>query len=170
MEQVSPAAERDIFPAMKIEPLIAALALLCAACQPADTAPAEGDTPSPVEPTPLPGAEPSPQEVQNTADFVAQGNEPFWRIATEAGSINYSSPEHLDGVELPAERSTSGEWQRFEAQLEGEPMILEVRRGQCFDDMSGFEFSHEARFSWQGGQWRGCARLSTEPQPTENTE
>lgn len=155
---------------MKIEPLIAALALLCAACQPAGTAPAESESPSPAGPAPEQSAEPVPQDVQNTEEFVAQGNEPFWRIATQGDSMNYSSPEQLDGVELPAGRSMAGEWHRFSAEFEGSPMILEVRRGQCFDDMSGFEFSHEARFSWRDGPWRGCARLSSEPQPTEIIE
>jgi uncharacterized membrane protein len=133
-----------------------------------------GSPPDPVEPlstespaTPAPAPSPSASAAQAETDYVANGNEPFWSITTRSDRIIYSSPEKLDGEELAAAVSQANGWTRFEARMDGTPLLLEVRKQQCFDDMSGFAFSHEARLTRSDGTWRGCARLVSEPQPRE---
>lgn len=148
---------------MKTTAYLAPLVLLCAACQPSEPG-QPGSDPTAAAPPAESGQD---QYVENSTDYVAQGNEPFWRIATHGESIRYSSPEILEGVELPAKVEKTSKWQVYVAEFEGKEMTLKVRKGQCFDDMSGLEFSHKAEFSWNGGPWSGCARLEMEPQPTE---
>jgi uncharacterized membrane protein len=101
------------------------------------------------------------------AAFVAHGNEPFWAIETHADRIVYSSPEKPDGETLGARVSRADGWTRFDAEMGDVPLLLEVRKAPCSDDMSGFAFSHEARLTRADGTWRGCARLASEPQPRE---
>lgn len=122
--------------------------------------------PSAPSPTPNSTASASPAPVFETA-YVAQGNEPFWRIETQADQIAYSSPEKLDGEALNARSSQSAGWTLFHAEMDGAPLVLEVRKAACVDDMSGFAFSHEARLTRPDGTWTGCARLASEPQPRE---
>lgn len=142
------------------------LALALAACGAPETASdAVEATPSEAAATPVPSASPSAAVIP--AEYVAGGNEPFWSIATHADRIVYSSPEKLNGESLPATVSQADGWTRFAAQMDGAPLVLEVRKGACEDDMSGLAFSHEARLTRGGETWRGCARLASEPQPHE---
>jgi uncharacterized membrane protein len=141
-------------------------ALLLAACSGGETAPVI-PTPSPNETVASPSASPSPTESAAPAEYVAGGNEPFWSVTTGATRVTYSSPEKLDGESLPATISQADGWTRFSAQMDGAPLILEVRKAACEDDMSGFAFSHEARLTRGDGAHRGCARLASEPQPRE---
>lgn len=132
-----------------------------------------GSTPNAPSPTPntapssaSPAPSASPAAALET-EFVAHGNEPFWGIETHADRIVYSSPEKPDGETLGAQVSQANGWTRFEAAGGDVPLLLEVRKAPCSDDMSGFAFSHEARLTRGDGTWRGCARLASEPQPHE---
>jgi uncharacterized membrane protein len=132
-----------------------------------------GSPPDPLEPSPTESASLAPTaEARATApvaaaEFFAHGNEPFWSVETHADRVVYSSPEKLDGETLDATVSTENGWTRFDASMDGVPLVLEVRKAPCEDDMSGFAFSHEARITRPDGTWRGCARLASEPQPRE---
>jgi uncharacterized membrane protein len=132
-----------------------------------------GSPPDPLEPSPSESASPIPTpEASATAsvavtEYVAGGNEPFWSVVTHADRIIYSSPEKLDGETLDATVSTANGWTRFDARMDDASLVLEVRKAPCEDDMSGFAFSHEARLTRPDGTWRGCARLASEPQPSE---
>jgi uncharacterized membrane protein len=149
---------------MTRNPLCSILALLLAACSAGDTTPATPDaTPSEAVASATPSA--SPSAAISPVEYVAGGNEPFWSVTTLAGRIVYSSPEKLDGESLPAAVSQADGWTRFSAQMDGASLVLEVRKGACEDDMSGFAFSHEARLTRGGNTSRGCARLASEPQP-----
>jgi len=132
-----------------------------------------GTTPNAPSPTPntapssaVPTPSASPAAALET-DFVAHGNEPFWSIETHAGRVVYSTPEKPGGETLDAQVSQANGWTRFEAQAGDVPLLLEVRKAPCSDDMSGFAFSHEARLTRVDGTWTGCARLASEPQPHE---
>jgi uncharacterized membrane protein len=123
---------------------------------------------APGAPSPSPNATPGGQaEALIETAYVAHGNEPFWSVETLANRVVYSSPEKLDGESLDAVVSQAGGWARFDAKMEGAPLVLEVRKAACTDDMSGFAFSHEARLTRGDGTWNGCARLASEPQPRE---
>ena len=124
--------------------------------------PTPNTTPSSISATPSS----SPASAQTT-EFVAHGNEPFWSVETHADRIIYSSPEKPDGETLGVQVSHANGWTRFDAQMDDAPLLLEVRKAACSDDMSGFAFSHEARLTRADGTWRGCARLASEPQPRE---
>jgi uncharacterized membrane protein len=123
----------------------------------------------PNAPSPTPNTAPavaSPAAAPVT-EFVAHGNEPFWSIVTHADRIVYSSPEKPDGETLGASLSHTNGWTQFHAKMDETPLLLEVRKAPCSDDMSGFAFSHEARLTRGDGTWMGCARLASEPQPRE---
>ena len=151
---------------MARNPLCLILLLALAGCGGVDPAPgADSATPvaSPAAPSPAASAAATPVSV----DYVAGGNEPFWNVATEGTRMVYSSPEQLDGVSLAATVSSDAGWTKFAATMDGAPLVLEVRKAPCSDDMSGFAYSHEARLTRSDGTWNGCARLTTEPQPHE---
>jgi uncharacterized membrane protein len=145
----------------------AILGFALAGCGGSGTAP---NAPSPTPNTAPSSASPAPASGPAAAletEFVAHGNEPFWSIATHADRIVYSSPEKPDGETLDARVSQANGWTRFDAEVGDVPLLLEVRKAPCTDDMSGFAFSHEARLTRADGTWTGCARLASEPQPRE---
>lgn len=118
--------------------------------------------------TPSPSAAASPATGAAWIAFDAGGNEPFWAVNTVTpGEFAYSTPELIDGVKLPSTVFSQGGWTRFEASLNGAQLVLEVRKAPCTDSMSGFAYSHEARLTRPDGTWDGCARLDSEPEPTE---
>jgi uncharacterized membrane protein len=132
-----------------------------------------GSPPDPLEASPSASsttivASPTPSApVAGEVEYVAGGNEPFWSVVTHAHRVVYSSPEKLDGETLDASVTTANGWTRFDARMDDAPLVLEVRKAACTDDMSGFAFSHEARITRPDGVWHGCARLASEPQPHE---
>jgi uncharacterized membrane protein len=148
--------------------LALAPALVLAACGAGDATPeAPQATPSDVSATATPSPSPSESVPAIPTEYVAGGNEPFWSIATHADRVVYSSPEEPDGESLPATVSQADGWTRFAAQMDGAPLVLEVRKAACEDDMSGLPFSHESRLTRGAGTFRGCARLASEPRPSE---
>jgi len=145
----------------------AILAFLLSACGGGDET---ANGPSPTPNTAPPSASPAPSQspaAAMEAEYVAHGNEPFWNIVTHRDRIVYSSPEKLDGETLDARMSQSNGWTRFEALMDAAPLVLEVRRAPCTDDMSGFAFSHEARLTRADGRWNGCAQMASEPESRE---
>lgn len=154
---------------MRCKPLSALIALALAACggnEPATEVDRESMGLGAATATPSAAA--GPVEAADWGKFHAGGNEPFWAVDTATpGQFSYSTPELIDGVSLPATVSAQGGWTRFEASLNGAQLVLEVRKTPCTDSMSGFAFSHEARLTRPDGTWDGCARLDSEPQPTE---
>jgi uncharacterized membrane protein len=127
---------------------------------------APSPTPNTAPSTAGPAPAASPAAARET-EFVAHGNEPFWNVETHSDRIVYSSPEKLAGETLAAGVSQANGWTRFNAETGDVPLLLEVRKAPCTDDMSGFAFSHQARLTRPDGTWMGCARLESEPQPRE---
>lgn len=122
---------------------------------PAASAPAQ------VEPTSTPV-----QDEGEQVDYVASFNEPFMRFESEGDDLVYSWPQDIEGSEIDAERTRDGDVVRFTGEYHRGPFTLEIERGQCFDSMSGAEFSHQASFTGDGyDALQGCARLASEPAP-----
>jgi len=144
----------------------AIVAFLLSACGGGDEA-ANGPSPTPNTAPSSASPAPSQSPAAMEAEYVAHGNEPFWNVVTYRDRIVYSSPEKLDGETLDARMSQSNGWTRFEALMDAAPLVLEVRKAPCTDDMSGFAFSHEARLTRADGGWNGCARLASEPESRE---
>jgi uncharacterized membrane protein len=146
------------------------VAFALAGCGRSDGTANAGRAPSPTPNVAPSSANPAPSAspvAARESEFVAHGNEPFWSIETHADRIVYSSPEKPDGETLEVRVSQANGWTRFDAEMDDVPLLLEVRKAPCSDDMSGFAFSHEARLTRADGTWMGCARLASEPQPRE---
>ncbi len=123
---------------------------LTAACQPAATAP------------PVAKAQ---------AQYVALFNEPFWSFETSDGALAVTSPNQLDPITVKAIRENAryagNSAQAFRAIYQGQPTTLLIYQLPCQDSMSGFAYSHTAVLQRYGQDFSGCARLTSEPRPTE---
>lgn len=102
-------------------------------------------------------------------EYVAQFNEPFLTFVSDGALLTRTSPENMDGVAIAATRSMENGATRFDWPSDGGTVSLVITPGQCFDDMAGFEFSHQAQLldSKSDPGFMGCARLTSEPQPRE---
>ena len=108
-------------------------------------------------------------------DWVAHFNEPFLTFESDGAALVLRSPEEMDGRTIAAERQALPDGATFIGMLDPAApesrFRLTIRRGYCADDMAGLPFSHAAVLE-RGAALElrpqtGCARLTTEPQPSE---
>ncbi|MFA5679086.1 MAG: META domain-containing protein [Pseudomonas sp.] len=85
--------------------------------------------------------------------FRAAGNEPFWVLTLEAGSMVLN---RLHEGELPAQPYTAGE-QAGQVVSQSEPQIhLQVTDQLCRDDMSGMPFPKQVTVQVGDAELQGC--------------
>ncbi len=121
-----------------------------------------------VPPAALPATVPPPPErftrPPGFMSFTALGTEPFWSITTGDGVLVYSTPELLEGVRLIAgsgysgNRSTGEENYSFSAKLNGQTLILRIKRGECSDGMSDTVYAYTATLKIGDRNEQGCAK------------
>jgi uncharacterized membrane protein len=110
-------------------------------------------------------AVPSPWEAARArgAAFRAVGNEPGWSIEVGSGDAPALRAE-LDfgarSIEVASAAATADGWRG--AAPDGTQVVLEIRREECRDPMSGHAFPASARLRVGDSTWRGCGRFLLE--------
>lgn len=97
------------------------------------------------------------------AALQALGNEPFWSVQVDGSRLHWSSPDKPDGLSAEVQRREQDGVLTLTGSLEGKPVTLEVRAGQCSDGMSDTVYPWQA--SWRQGDTTlgGCARPPLAP-------
>lgn len=115
-------------------------------------------TPPPPAPLPEPVAVDAPGAFDSIHAFTARGNEPFWRVQVEDGTLHYSTPELQPGKTLQARRAGVGTGVTFSGLDAGQPFTLRITHVPCQDSMSGESFEFTATFQYGDQSMTGCAR------------
>lgn len=123
--------------------------------------PASASTPPPA-PLPEPVATDEPIPARGPLDsihaFTARGNEPFWLVRVDGGTLNYSTPELQPGKTLQAQRVGDASGVTLSGLDGGQPFTLRITDAPCQDSMSGQAFEFTATFQHGGQSMTGCAR------------
>ena len=153
----------------------------CAADQP-DSATPIGPTPlesgaatgaSPVDAGAGPAGDPASENIVGTGaatrtpiaqvtELVASGNEPFWSVEVEGGTLVYSTPEQMPGVTLHAEREDRPDGVLFHGRDGDRAFELRITDEACQDSMSGWNFDFTARVAHGDRVLTGCARRASD--------
>jgi uncharacterized membrane protein len=107
----------------------------------------------------------SPWEAARTrgAAFRAVGNEPGWWVEVGSGDHPTLRAELDFGarpIEVAGATATTAGWRG--AASDGSEVVLEIRREECRDTMSGHGFPASARLRVGDSTWRGCGRFLRE--------
>lgn len=110
----------------------------------------------------------TPLAAQDAApEFVVHINEPFLTFETKDQSVRIVSPDSPEGTVVPVERLEVAGVVQVVGEHMGERFVVTIVEDACTDDMAGLPYSHSAAMTWGDTLKDGCARLSTEPQPSE---
>ena len=112
-----------------------------------------------------PGIHPSaplvPPPPGNGKQFKALGTEPFWSIEVLDGKLLYTSPEQPTAVAIEAHMTAKGKHGdgglMWEGRMNGKPVTLTIRKGQCSDGMSDTVYPFKSTFTWGERTEQGCA-------------
>lgn len=159
-----------------------ALAMLLAACGPAERAPPMDEAANEAAYTaPAPPAEearreladagaPESEEAKVSACLTqdgerigenairAIGTEPFWGARVEGRCVTYSTPEDQDGTRIWTKFSGSADNGRWSGALDGQPFVMVTRpQENCSDGMSDNVYPIAVGLTVRGEQRTGCA-------------
>ena len=126
---------------------IASLAVLLAGCTGADVGGVPGDS---EDTRPYAG-------IGEDAVLIVNGTEPFWGARIANGTLNYSTPENIDGQEIAVTRFAGRGGLSFSGELDGEALDLAVTPGECNDGMSDRIYPFTATMQIGSRQLMGCA-------------
>ena len=108
-------------------------------------------------------AAPTKQAQTSAKRFQALGTEPFWSLEVLDGKLLYTSPEHPTAVAIEAHMTAIGKHGdgglMWEGLMDGKPVTLTIREGQCSDGMSDTVYPYKSTFTWGDRTEQGCARL-----------
>jgi putative lipoprotein len=94
-------------------------------------------------------------------EYVAHGNEPFWRLEIRETGMLFSALGRFDRLEFPSPVVQDDDGAtRFISEREGEdPAHIEsvITERRCIDSMSGSRFSYAAVVHVNGTTFEGCA-------------
>lgn len=109
-----------------------------------------------------------PESASSTASadqqqrFQALGTEPFWSFDVLDGKLLYTSPEQPTAVAIEAHLTAIGKYGdgglMWEGRMDGKPVTLTIRVGQCSDGMSDTVYPYKSTFTWGDRTEQGCAR------------
>ena len=89
--------------------------------------------------------------------YRARGNEPFWSIDYDLGSLAWRSPESPDPVVWgTANRQDRPDGLEIVASREGSTLSLVAVTGPCRDRMSGMPYPHLVSVTIDGTAYEGC--------------
>jgi uncharacterized membrane protein len=128
----------------------AALALIAAACTPAQTD----------------GIDPQGKAfdtVAATETVTMLGTEPFWNITVTGTTARYSNPDHPEGTQFTVERFAGNGGLSFTGDLAGAPVTATLTPGQCGDGMSDRSFPFVATIALGGETLKGCGYTASQP-------
>ncbi|MDX5422547.1 MAG: META domain-containing protein [Hymenobacteraceae bacterium] len=103
------------------------------------------------------------EKFERGVDFLATGNEPFWSLEISRGKFlvfrALDAEETVVKTALPEPESQEGvAGILYRAETAGGPLIVQLLRQECMDNMSGERFSYAVSVSWSGKTYRGCGR------------
>lgn len=85
------------------------------------------------------------------------GTEPFWGGQVAGGTLTYSTPEDIDGTEIPVDRFAGRNGLSFSGTLDGANFVMAVTPGQCSDGMSDRTYPFTVTLEVGAEQRQGCA-------------
>lgn len=85
--------------------------------------------------------------------FRASGNEPFWSLSLEQGSLTLN---RLNEGELPARSYVAGAEPGEYLSLDDPPIRLQIRDQLCRDDTSGMSYPQQVAVQVDGSTLTGC--------------
>jgi uncharacterized membrane protein len=130
-------------------PLLAAAAVLTAACSPANDG---------IDPEGRTFDEVAPDEVVNLA-----GTEPFWNVRIASGEAVWTTPENPGGTRFAVTRFAGNNGLGFSGELDGESFIATLTPGDCNDGMSNRSFPFVATIALGGETLEGCGSTTGQP-------
>jgi uncharacterized membrane protein len=96
-------------------------------------------------------------QVPEDAAIRFTGTEPFWGGRVSGGVLTWSTPDDIDGVEIPVTRFAGRGGLSFSGELGGESFDLAITPGSCSDGMSDRRYNYVATASIGGAVREGCA-------------
>lgn len=124
-------------------------ALFLAACQQAERGTAD-----------LPGDDDSTAVYSGIAEDETirfTGTEPFWGGEVSGVSLQYTTPENIDGVWIPVERFAGRNGLSFSGTHQEADFVLAVTPGECSDGMSDRTYPFTVTLNVSGETRAGCA-------------
>ena len=131
-------------------PMLAALALVAAACTPAQT---DG-----IDPDGKAFDKVAPQEA-----VTMLGTEPFWNLAIKGDEGVWITPDNQDGARFAVMRFAGNGGLGFSGTLDGKPLTATLTPGQCNDGMSDRTFPFVATIALGGETFAGCGYTDRQP-------
>lgn len=102
-------------------------------------------------------------DLRTQTQITASGNEPFWSVVVDGGTLTYKTPERISGAKFEAVRTQTADGLRFSGAHDGSEFVLELRDVPCQDSMSGAMFDFTASLAVDGQSMTGCARRTSDP-------
>ena len=93
----------------------------------------------------------------NTTAFVAQGNEPFWRVEVSGNTAKYQTPQNQSGSNVSVSRIVYRQGVEYIGEWGGAAFSLNIRSAECTDSMSGEKFPMTASLRVGTRRSQGCA-------------
>ena len=91
--------------------------------------------------------------------FIANGNEPFWRLHVRAGGITLRTMQAADEIVFagPEPSEHAGLVTYYSRNERDEEIRVTLERRRCVDSMSGARFAWAATVDYDGRRLAGCA-------------
>lgn len=105
-------------------------------------------------------------------DFIATGNEPFWNLKIVVGQRVRLEQLGFEPINTPCPNSMPLEGAagfKYDIQTEANHLIIEARRENCEDDMSGEAFGYSIHININGKDLYGCGYHPANPALSEGT-
>lgn len=91
------------------------------------------------------------------------GTEPFWGGSVQGETLTYSTPENIDGTQVPVTRFAGRGGLSFSGELNGQPLDLAITPAECSDGMSDRTYPFVATIQLGPERREGCAWLENDP-------
>ena len=112
------------------------------------------------------------KEREKGADFIAIGTEPYWNLKIAVGKSILLEQLGLDPIHTPCPNSMplgDGAGFKYDIQTEANHLIIEARRENCEDDMSGEAFGYSLHVNINGNDLYGCGYHSSQAELSTGT-
>lgn len=100
-------------------------------------------------------AAPPPADI-DWSGYTARGNEPFWSLEIDGGTLSFDHFDRADADAPLPEPERTAEGYRFAAEADGQPFTVEIAESVCYDSMSARPFPHEVTVTVHGETYTGC--------------
>jgi uncharacterized membrane protein len=96
-------------------------------------------------------------------DFIAHGNEPFWRVEVRGDEAVWITPDQPEGTRFDiAEREEVGKGWLLGAAGDPAPLALSFAATPCRDSMADAWYGYTVQAEMDGTVFHGCGRVGIE--------